>query len=276
MHEQASTSDEGVGRIHDRGTSPRGDLPQEDSALDAHAPGSYGDETAHSYDDWFGEWPSLGHLVERVTEFAGPGPVLELGIGTGPLALPLLERGIAVHGIDTSEQMVARLRAKPGGERIPVTIGDFAELPVTGSFSVVFVAKGSFFHLPAQDEQLRCFANVARRLQPGGVFILDGLLPDETCLLADQGRVIRQDGDARVLRFRRYDRSTQRLVSHYVGVEGDRVRHLSFSFRYAWPGELDLMARMAGLHLRERWGGWDRASFTENSTYHVSVYELSR
>ncbi|WP_187345265.1 class I SAM-dependent methyltransferase [Cystobacter ferrugineus] len=210
-----------------------------------------------------------------MTRFAGSGPVLELGIGNGPLALALLERGINVHGIDNSAQMVARLRARPGGERIPVTLGDFAELPVTGEFSVIFAAKGSFFHLPTQDEQVRCFANVARHLRPGGVFVLDGLTPDETSLLADQGKVIPRTGDTLVMRFRRYDRSTQHLESHYVGTKGDSVRHLSFTFRYAWPSELDLMARIAGMRLRERWGGWDRTPFKPSSTYHVSVYELA-
>jgi len=234
---------------------------------------SYGDDTAHSYDDWFGAWSLVQPVVDQVVRFAGSDPVLELGIGTGPLALPLLERGVAVHGIDLSEQMVARLRAKPGGDRIPVTIGDFSELPVTGTFSVVFVARSSFFHLPTQEAQVRCFARVASRLRPGGVFMLDGLLPDEICLLADQGKVIRQTEEGQVLRFRTYDRSQQHLVSHYLGAFAKGVQHMSFSFRYAWPGELDLMARMAGLRLRERWGGWDGSPFQAASSYHVSVYE---
>ena len=234
---------------------------------------SYDAEAARTYDDWFHGGAPAHSVVDQVVRLTGKGPVLELGIGTGSLALPLLEQGVEVHGIDLSEQMVARLRAKPGGERIPVTLGDFGELPVPGTFSGVFSARGSFFHLLSQDAQLSCFREVAQRLRPGGVFLLDGLLPDERCLLADQGQVVHESDGERVLRFRSYDRAQQRLVSHYVGTSERGVRLLTYTFRYAWPAELDLMARAAGLRLRERSGNWEGAPFQAKSTYHVSIYE---
>jgi SAM-dependent methyltransferase len=232
----------------------------------------YGDWVAEFYDAWFSDWLDSAGTVDRLVELAGAGPVLELGIGTGRLALPLRERGVEVHGIDASEAMVARLRAKPGGDRVPVTIGDFTDVPVAGRFSLVYVAAGSFFELPSQDAQLRCFENVARHLVPGGLFVLDGLIPDDS---QQPMRVIPSRTGELVLRVRQVDRVEQRYVSHYLVVSGEGTRLLSVRFRYAWPSELDLMARMAGMRLRQRMGGWKGEPFTATSQSHVSVYEAA-
>jgi SAM-dependent methyltransferase len=232
----------------------------------------YGDWIAELYDTLFGAWLDSAGALDRLRALAGPGPVLELGIGTGRVALPLRERGVDVHGVDASEAMVARLRAKPGGEAVPVTIGDFAGVPVARRFSLVYVTAGSFYELQSQDDQVRCFQNVARCLLPGGLFALDGAIPGE----GQQGeRVIQSGSGELVLRIREVDRADQRYVSHYVVLGQAGARVLSVPFRYAWPSELDLMARMAGLRLRERLGSWTGEPFTASSASHVSVYEAS-
>jgi SAM-dependent methyltransferase len=232
----------------------------------------YGDWVAEFYDAWFSDWLDSAGTVDRLAELAGTGPVLELGIGTGRVALPLRERGFVVQGIDASPAMVDRLRAKPGGDSIPVTIGDFTEVPVEGKFSLVFVTAGSFNELQSQDAQLRCFQNVARHLLPGGLFALDGVIPDER---HEAMRVIRSRAGEVVLHVREVDRAHQRYVSHYA-VLGERgVRVLSVPFRFAWPSELDLMAKMAGLRLKDRKGGWRDEPFNSESTSHVSVYEAA-
>lgn len=236
----------------------------------------YGTAFAEHYDTWFGALADTDDTVEFLAELAGSGPVLELGIGTGRVALPLRARGIPVSGIDASAEMVAQLRARPGGERIPVTIGDFSRVPVEDTFSLIYLAAGTFFELPTQDDQLRCFAAVARRLAPGGLFVFDANLPE--ALFATQstnGQVLTTTGDELVVRYRRLDPAAQRYVSHYVIVSDGSTRHMKVSFRYAAPGELDLMAQLAGLRLRERRGSWSGAQLTRSSVYHVSVYELS-
>ncbi len=238
----------------------------------------YDDSVAEFYDSWFSDWFDGAGTVERLAELAergGGSPVLELGIGTGRVALPLARRGIEVHGVDASDAMVARLRAKPGGEDIPVTIGDFADVAVAGPFSLVFVTAGSFFELQRQEAQVRCFANVARVLRPGGLFVLDGPVPD-TGRHGDEHamRVIRGRSGQLVVRFVEVDRAEQRYVSHYAVLGGHGVRLLSVPLRYALPAELDLMATMAGLRLRERTAGWRGQPFSSASDQHVSVYEL--
>jgi SAM-dependent methyltransferase len=235
----------------------------------------YDEWLAEFYDTWFSDWLDSAGVEARLAELAGPGPVLELGIGTGRVALPLAARGIDVHGVDLSPAMVARLRAKPGGAGIPVTMGDFSEVTFPTRFSLVFVVAGSFFELPSQEAQVRCFANVARHLQPGGVFLFDGLIPD-TSRHSDQPdtRIIPGRSGELVLRFREVDRAAQRYVSHYA-ILGERgTRLFSVPFRYALPAELDLMASMAGLRLRERSGSWRGDPFTAASDHHVSIYEL--
>ncbi|HET6856584.1 MAG TPA: class I SAM-dependent methyltransferase [Streptomyces sp.] len=233
----------------------------------------YATEFAEDYDRWFGKPGITGATVEALAALAGEGPVLELGIGTGRVALPLLRRGIEVHGVDGSEAMVARLRAKPGGADIPVTIGDFADVPVVADYPLVFLAGGTFFELPDQASQLRCFANAAQRLAPGGVLVFDSHVP-EALAAATGPEVVAEGDDHLVLCYRRLDPAAQRYHSHYVIHEDGRTRHLRVAFRYAGCGELDLMADRAGLRLKERWGSWAGAPFTRDSAYHVSVYEV--
>ncbi|MER0447922.1 class I SAM-dependent methyltransferase [Streptomyces sp. Edi4] len=232
----------------------------------------YAFDFADDYDRWFAKPGITGATVESLAALAGHGPVLELGIGTGRVALPLAARGVEVHGVDGSEAMLRRLRAKPQGADIPVTVGDFADVPVDGSFSLAFLAGGTFCELPDQTAQARCFSNVAARLTPGGLFVLDAHVP-EALAVATGPEVVSEGDDHLVLCYRRLDPSAQRYRSHYVIHEDGRTRHLRVEFRYASHGELDLMAGQAGLRLKERWGSWSGAPFTRDSAYHVSVYE---
>ncbi|MFF5718919.1 class I SAM-dependent DNA methyltransferase [Streptomyces buecherae] len=241
---------------------------------------------AARYDSWFTPpdrvtEDTVGFLA-GLAKSAGPGPVLELGIGTGRIALPLAARGLEVHGVDLSLAMVEQLRAKPGGRDVPVTIGDFRSAEVEGPYAIVYVVNGSFAELPTQNAQVDCFAHVARLLRPGGLFVLDAHVPDALASYANgpstTGQVLPTGGGELVLRFREVDRAEQRYRSHYVvfekGASGAVEMHrTTVSFRYAAPSELDLMARLAGLRPRERWADWAGGPFMSASTFHVSVYE---
>ncbi len=199
--------------------------------------------------------------------------MLELAIGTGRLALPLAERGLEVHGIDASERMVAKLREKPGGDRIPVTMGDFADVGVEGRYALIFIGFNTFFALQSQDEQVRCFANVAAHLDDGGVFVVEGFVPDLARF--DRGQRTNTTGvEARRLLIdaSQHDPVEQRVVSQHVVITEEETKLYPVSIRYAFPSELDLMARLAGLELQNRWGGWRREPFTGDSPRHVSVY----
>jgi SAM-dependent methyltransferase len=210
-------------------------------------------------------------IVDFLAGLAGDGPALELGIGTGRIALPLAQRGVRVHGIDLSEAMVARLRAKPGGEDIEVTIGDFATTRVDGTFSVAYLVFNTINNLTTQDEQVACFQNVAAHLEPGGCFVIEVGVPALQRL--PPGETVRAfNVSATRLGFDEYDVVSQGLISHHYRVVGGKFEVLSMPFRYVWPSELDLMARLAGMTLRERWGGWRREPFTSESTKHVSVW----
>lgn len=239
----------------------------------------YATALADRYDDWFtppaATTQATVQLLDRLARTAPGGPVLELGVGTGRLALPLAERGLKVHGVDASPAMVEQLRAKPGGEELTITTGDFVEADCGEGFAVVYVANGTFFELPTQQLQSACFAKAARRLLPGGLFVLDAHLPEALVANAAAGAqtVEAANGDL-VLRTRRVHPADQSYVSDYLVLDAGRCRHLRVSFRYASPGELDLMAAAAGLRLRERLGGWSGAAFGDTSSYHVSVYEL--
>jgi SAM-dependent methyltransferase len=238
---------------------------------------TYGDQAADLYDEWYRDIPGTRDCVERLAELAGEGPVLELGIGTGRLALPLAERGLEVHGLDSSAAMLARLRAKPGGERVHASIGDMAAVGVAGRFSLVFVAVNTIYLLPSQDEQVRCFASVAARLTADGVFVVEAQLPNPALFRQQQSlRVQRITVDSVMLAAVQFDPATQRMESQQVQITEDGVRLVPGVLRWAWPSELDLMARLAGMRLRERWGGWRRQPFTASSDWHVSVYELAR
>ncbi len=241
-----------------------------------YGPSTYGDRIAGVYDDWFGLPTDTDQAVEFLAGMVGDGPVLELGIGTGRIALPLVQRGIEVHGVDASEAMVAKLREKPGGDRIKVSMGNFADVGelVDGAFSLVLVVFNTFFGLLTQDDQVRCFQGVAQHLADGGVFLMQAFVPDLTRF--DRGqRVEAMDvgTDIVYLEASRYDPVNQRVTSHHMVVEDGRTRLFPVSLRLAFPSELDLMARLAGLRLRERWSGWDRRPFDASSQQHISVWE---
>ncbi|MEV7778423.1 class I SAM-dependent methyltransferase [Kitasatospora sp. NPDC088351] len=234
----------------------------------------YATAFAARYDDWFPSYvtDSTVDLLAGLAGAAGGGPLLELGSGTGRIALPLAARGLEVHGIEGAPEMTDRLRAKPGGRSVPVTAGDFSHVPVDGTFALVYVVNGTFFELPTQHAQVRCFANAADRLRPGGLFVLDAHVPEA---LADPGAAVATlpiPGGVTV-RTRRVNRAAQQYTSDYLIVDGDGVHHVPVSFRYAHAGELDLMAGMAGLRLRDRFGDWKGGAYTSDSSYHVSVYE---
>src|SRR5437763_14647689 len=213
--------------------------------------------------------------VDFLAGLAGDGAALVLGIGTGRIALPLARRGIRVHGIDLSEAMVARLRAKPGAEQIRVTIGDFATTTVEGTFSVAYLVANTIMNLTTQDEQVACFQNAAAHLEPGGCFVIGVLVPGLRRL--PSGETFQAfDVSPAHLGFDEYDVARQGLVSHHYWIEDGKVDVFSPPFRYVWPSELDLMARLAGMTLRERWSGWKREAFTSESTTHVSVWEKLR
>ncbi|MDQ3659294.1 MAG: class I SAM-dependent methyltransferase [Actinomycetota bacterium] len=237
-------------------------------------PATYGDRIANVYDDWFGTPEDAEATAAFLSELAGSGPVLELGIGTGRVAIPLSQKGIEVHGIDASGAMVERLREKPGGADVPVTVGDFAGVEVEERFSLVYVVFNTFFALLTQAVQVRCFENVADRLEEGGVFVVEAFVPDFARLLAGQvTQTKRVEVDRVFLETTRYDTVAQRAYSHNIVMSESGTKLYPVGIRYAWPSEMDLMARLAGLRLRERWGGWDREPFTAESGSHVSVYE---
>lgn len=246
----------------------------ESTDVQDYGPSTYGDRIAEVYDELYVGLGDVISIADVLADLARGGPALELGIGTGRVALPLAARGVEVHGIDASEAMVAKLRAKEGGAAIPVTIGDFAGVEVEGSFSLVFVVFNTLFALLSQEEQVRCFQNVARRLTPDGVFLIDAFVPDVARFARGAYTQASQvETDHVMLDVSRHDPLGQRIVSSHVWITDGGVRLYPVHLRYAWPSELDLMARLAGLRLRDRWGGWRGEPFTADSARHVSVYE---
>jgi SAM-dependent methyltransferase len=211
-------------------------------------------------------------VVDFLAELAGDGAALELGIGTGRIALPLAGRGVRVSGIDLSEAMVARLRAKPGAEEIQVTIGDFATTRVDGTFSLAYLVFNTIGNLTTQDEQVACFENVAAHLQPSGRFVIELGVPGLRRLPPGDTMRVFHAGEMH-WGVDEYDAANQGLTSHHFNLVDGRFELISMPFRYVWPSELDLMARIAGMTLRERWSGWKREPFTSESTKHVSVWE---
>jgi SAM-dependent methyltransferase len=213
----------------------------------------------------------IAATVEVLADLAGAGRALELAVGTGRIALPLARRGVAVHGIEISAAMVARLREKPGADSVDVTMGDMAAVRVPGTFSLVYLVFNTIMNLTSQDEQVACFANAARHLAPGGRFVIECMVPDLQRL--PPGETVRPfDVSPAHLGIDEYDVANQRLWSHHYTRVGDRFEATVGEFRYVWPAELDLMARLAGMTLRHRWAGWDRSPFTSDSRLHVSVW----
>jgi SAM-dependent methyltransferase len=234
---------------------------------------SFGEDVASRYDEVSvrGDEQATVDCLERL---ARGGPVLELAIGTGRIALPLAARGVRVDGIEISPAMVAKLRAKPGGEDVTVTLGDFADVGVPGNYRLVFVVFNTLFNLLKQDDQVRCFQNVAAHLTDDGVFLVEAFVPSFLYRLRNDQYVDAEaiGVDEVRLDVARHDAVNQTLVESHVSLSSEGVRLNPIVTRYAWPSELDLMARIAGLSLKERWGGWSREPFTAASERHVSVY----
>jgi len=240
---------------------------------------SFGEETAETYDDEqrFSKTPSRVNrdtAVAFLENLADGGPALELAIGTGWIALPLAARGVRVDGVDISPAMVDQLRAKPGGDQISVTIGDLADVPVPGSYRLIFVVANTLFNLLTQDDQVRCFENVAAHLTDDGAFLIEAFRPDFLYRLRDHQYVDAEAVEVDEVRLdvARHDPVKQLLEESHVSLSREGVRLNPIVTRYAWPSELDLMARIARLRLKERWGGWNREPFISSSDYCVSVY----
>jgi len=212
--------------------------------------------------------------VAFLEQLAGPGPALELGIGTGRIALPLAARGIRVDGIDLSPAMVDQLRTRLGGDRLAVTIGDLADVPVPGTYRLIFIIFNTLFNLLTQEDQIRCFENVAAHLTDDGLFVVEAIVPAFLYRLRDDQYVNAESIEVDEVRLDmlRHDPATQMLEESHVSLSQAGVRLNPVVQRYAWPSELDLMARIAGLRLKERWGGWNREPFSASSTVHVSEY----
>lgn len=241
--------------------------------MEGYDASTYGDRIAEVYDELYEELFDVAGAVDLLADLARGGRVLELAIGTGRLAVPLMQRGIEVHGIDASEKMVAKLRERPGGDAVPVTMGDFADVPVDGEFALVFVAFNTLFALTTQEAQVRCFQNVAAHLVRGGRFVVEAFVPDP-CRFDMHQRVDVDDVTIDKVKFdmTRHDPVAQRSDTQHVVITEAGIRMYPVVVRYAWPAELDLMAQLAGLRLEDRWGDWRKAKFDSASKFHVSVY----
>jgi SAM-dependent methyltransferase len=245
--------------------------------MDDYTDATYGERIAYIYDeryrDAFAE--DTAAAVAFLKDLAGDGPALELGIGTGRIALPLADAGVEVHGIDASEAMLAKLREKPGGAAIPTTVGSFADFSFPIRFRLAYVVFNTFFGLLTQDEQVSCFEAVARHLTPDGAFVMQAFVPDVTRFDVHNQRVSTDSvrADEISLEVSEHDPFGQRTTSAHVLIRDGSVRMFPVRIRYAYVSELDLMARIAGLRLRERWSGWDREPYPSRSWTHVSVWE---
>ncbi|MEN8209392.1 MAG: methyltransferase domain-containing protein [Candidatus Fermentibacteria bacterium] len=241
--------------------------------MEKYQPETYGEKIADIYDDWYSS-PDESSIA-LLSDLANQGRVLELGIGTGRVALPLKEKGIDISGIDASPSMVKKLHGKPPGKDIPVSMGDFSEVDVQGRYDLIFVVFNTFFSLTTQDDQLKCLVNIAHRLTPDGVFLIEAFVPDIGRF--DRGQSVRATdvGENRVkIDVSRHDPLKQLVTSQHVILSEKGVRLYPVTIRYTWPSELDMMARAAGMKLIERWEDWERSCFSSSSGKHVSVYGL--
>jgi SAM-dependent methyltransferase len=232
-------------------------------------------EVAARYDDTLGPMGSpevLEPMLVVLAELAGTGSALEMAVGTGRVALPLAARGVTVSGIELSPDMVAQLRAKPGGKDMSVTIGDMATTRVDGTFRLVYLVFNTIGNLETQDRQLACFTNAAAHLEPGGSFVVEVGVPDLRRLVPGQDSVVFGHAPGYVGYDRYDDLVAQHAVSHHFVADGAGVREFRTPFRFVWPSELDLMANVAGLELANRWADWNRSPFTRDSGSHVSVW----
>jgi SAM-dependent methyltransferase len=242
--------------------------------MEGYGPETYGERIAAVYDDLFHPPTSAEDTVEFLAGLAGDGPVLELAIGTGRIALPLAAKGIEVHGIDTSEAMVAKLRTKPGGKDIPVTIGDFADVGVQGRYRLIAIVFNTLWALLTQEDQVCCLRNVADHLTEDGTFVTEMFVPDPARFDRNQRVQVRNIESRRVvLETSKHDAGNQRVSSQLIALQdGGGISMFPVELRYIWPSELDLMAELAGLRLRERWGGWKHEPFQPTGLC-ISVFE---
>ena len=237
--------------------------------------GYFGEPVAASYDDpsdLIFQPEAIDPAVSLLAELAGSGRALELAIGTGRIGLPLSQRGVPVHGIELSRAMLARLRGKPGGEAIDVTIGDMTMARVDGAFTVAYLVCNTINNLTSQDAQVACFRNVAGHLAPGGCFVIENAIPNLRYLPPGQDILAYQASSGRIVSYS-FNHATQSYRGHYVEFTDGTGRYVTIPYRYVWPSELDLMAQLAGLRLRDRWADWNREPFTTDSRSHVSVWQ---
>jgi len=240
--------------------------------MKGYGPQTFGALNAGDYDKLH-DPGTTEEAVALLAELAQGGRVLELAIGTGRVALPLAERGIKIEGVEASPEMLAKLRAKPSDEEIPVVIGDMADVPVDGTFDFAFLIFNTLFNLTSQDAQLRCFANVAAHLKPGGAFLVEAFVPDVAQFRDHRSlQPVHLDFGSLTLEAAIHDPVTQVIEYQYIRMTPEGTRLTPLPMRYAWPSEIDLMAKLAGLELENRWGGWHREPFTTKSDMHVSVY----
>lgn len=233
----------------------------------------YGERIAKIYDYWFRGVSDTDATVEFLAARAGNGPVLELGIGTGRVALPLVGRGLDVCGIEISTSMIEELKGKPYGDQISVIVGNFSDVEAEGPFALVFVAVNTFINLVTQDEQVRCFRNVAARLREDGVFVVDTWVPEIAASNQSQAMSTRWiEADNVGFRAERRNPTQQTIMAQDIVVTEKGIRLYPNHTRYVWPSEMDLMARLAGLQLRERWGGWEEQPFVGESERQIAVY----
>jgi SAM-dependent methyltransferase len=241
-------------------------VDDDDGYFDERVAARYDESSAEMFDP-----AVIDPVVEVLVELAGEGRALEFGIGTGRVALPLARRGVPVHGIELSKAMAARMRDKPGGEDIGVTIGDFATATVDATFSVAYLVFNTIGNLTTQGAQVACFRNAAAHLEPGGCFVIEVGVPALQWLPPGEAACVFHISQTR-WGIDEYDVANQGLRSHHFGATDGGVEHFSVPFRYVWPSELDLMAQLAGMTLRERWSDWTREPFTSDSRKHVSVW----
>ena len=242
---------------------------------------TYGDKIAEVYDQMYPMRANVGPTVDALAELTSNGAALELGVGTGRIALLLAERGVEVHGIDASEAIVAKMRAKPGGDAIPVTISDFSEFRLRDGasdkkFSLIYVVFNTLFQATSQEAQVQCFRSAAAHLTDDGVFVVEAFVPDPTRFVRmrdDDVTMTVNEEEIALIDLVKHDPVKQHVSSQEIFTGESGVKFYPVQVRYSWPSELDLMAQLAGMRLRERWGDWDGSPFTTSSEDHISIYE---
>lgn len=244
--------------------------------MKGYGPETFGELNAIDYDRLH-DPGTTDAAVDLLTDLAGNSRTLELAIGTGRVALPMSQRGCQIEGIEASPAMIAKLREKPGGSAIPVTLGDMSEVYAEASFGFIFLIFNTLFNLTSQEAQIRCFQNAAAMLDPGGAFLIEAFVPDLAQFRNHRSLQPRQLAFGTLtLEAAIHDPVTQRIEYQYLRFTPEGTRMTPLPMRYAWPQEIDLMARLAGLTLESRWGGWGRTAFTADSRMHISLYRKAR